>query len=1113
MTSLEAKMSADINHTQEELAPIEQYSPNVPTVAVGNTTGILPLRNNILEEDEYIPGMVRETTVWNVYNNEARKVDTELVKDWKDSLNFLLVFAAIFAAVLTAFIIESKKLLEQDPTELLVDIVVLYLSSGGNYSTIPTERPPFNPSSSAISINSLLFASLGASLVAALASVIALQWVNEYDAAITRGGSSPEDRAMRRQFRFAGATAWNMGELIAALPLLLYSSVALFWIGAILWIWTINTTVGYIVAGGAVLAFLFYASTTLIAAICVSAPFHTPISRGIYWLFKPAITSILQLVNIILRRCTPQSVVVLLRRTATILRSQLRCGITHLRFNRVMSLFKKYILPHSTAIQREDLAAAGHPRLKEYALCWLATQLPVSADAHVRAEMLIREVLNCSMTQRIPPKFPNAPWPAILGTLAWPYLQRIIAGTLSEKDYDGLFVLLRCIKLPAIWAIVSRAARYEWDPQNHIYWDQNRFNKDDFLLKPSEKATKIALLLVRDVPIPSNGGTHEIEATIRLIKWRNLRNIGGIHPWKEVFQHIDQCSPQYRKACLDNYRRIVGCWKSIPEDLDGKPEDHDAIISNLVQTSHSRPLPSQELFALVQAFEAWVTKSFTGFSDRLSPENIIRKPLLYGLHLCDKRQWKEIHWEITLSVARAAESIPKAEQESWVWSIIMMVWIGYSGTDWDKLIKEHGENIGMRDLWPSVAMSWSRETPSISHIVEIIQILGRLLQKGQETGPIWLFGDEKKKHNNLAQAIEVFDNIVIQNCEIDLHLAVIQLLRIEITHLDHLFLSNQTSQEDQAEQLSNIRDPCLAIVGTYACKILSPVEIEVTDGYIKEHAFVLGVVKEILYQRPDPGDPEAIWLFRARLWSVGSASSTRKLVTSAMHKPEQLSFLQLIFQHPVSCPDHSDGPHHILFHLFEAFPPSIRLPEGTMALGGVDLAKETLNPILALLALASGWTPLLVIFEASFNQECVGRVKKIGDTIKRDPVHIFALLTDIISAHVDIVSRPQQAACVLELVKRVPPVLLDDAPVIAMHQMDRALRKLVLEMFHKRKGTSKDREMVVAEAKRLCSLLQGKASERLISSSSHLKLLSCARASALTCIPPGLGWLRMYDMT
>lgn len=304
----------------------------------------------------------------------------------------------------------------------------------------------------------------------------------------------------------------------------------------------------------------------------------------------------------------------------------------------------------------------------------------------------------------------------------------------------------------------------------------------------------------------------------------------------------------------------------------------------------------------------------------------------------------------------------------------------------------------------------------------------------------------------------------------------------------------------------------MAIVGAYACKVLTLVEIKVPERYIKEHTAALGVVKEALYQQLSTLDPESIWQFRARLWSIENASSTQKLVTSAMFMPEQLSFLQLIFQHPVSCPDHSDGPHHILFHLFEAFPPSVRLPEGTITLGGVDLAIEVLNPILALLTLPAGRSPLLSIFHASFNQECVDRVKTIGDDIKQEPVRILALLADIVFAHVDKVSLPKEAACVLDLVRRVSPIFLDEAPTPTLHRMDRALKKLILEMLQKRRGTIEDREIMVDEMKRLCSLLQRKASERCISSSCHLRIVSCARASTPMPMPPDSRWSGMHDM-
>ena len=45
-----------------------------------------------LGREEVHLGMTKEYSGWDVYNNEALKVDTELVKDWQTSLNSLLIF-------------------------------------------------------------------------------------------------------------------------------------------------------------------------------------------------------------------------------------------------------------------------------------------------------------------------------------------------------------------------------------------------------------------------------------------------------------------------------------------------------------------------------------------------------------------------------------------------------------------------------------------------------------------------------------------------------------------------------------------------------------------------------------------------------------------------------------------------------------------------------------------------------------------------------------------------------------------------------------------------------------------------------------------------------------
>ncbi|KZV90176.1 hypothetical protein EXIGLDRAFT_617336, partial [Exidia glandulosa HHB12029] len=55
--------------------------------------------------------------VWKVFQDEAKKQDDALLDGWSKTLDILLIFAGLFSAVSTAFIIESYKFLQPDFTE------------------------------------------------------------------------------------------------------------------------------------------------------------------------------------------------------------------------------------------------------------------------------------------------------------------------------------------------------------------------------------------------------------------------------------------------------------------------------------------------------------------------------------------------------------------------------------------------------------------------------------------------------------------------------------------------------------------------------------------------------------------------------------------------------------------------------------------------------------------------------------------------------------------------------------------------------------------------------------------------------------------------------------
>lgn len=51
--------------------------------------------HSAFNDDAHGASHMKENTIWDVYNNEARIVDRELVKDWESSLNSLLLFVSI----------------------------------------------------------------------------------------------------------------------------------------------------------------------------------------------------------------------------------------------------------------------------------------------------------------------------------------------------------------------------------------------------------------------------------------------------------------------------------------------------------------------------------------------------------------------------------------------------------------------------------------------------------------------------------------------------------------------------------------------------------------------------------------------------------------------------------------------------------------------------------------------------------------------------------------------------------------------------------------------------------------------------------------------------------
>ncbi|TFK63053.1 hypothetical protein BDN72DRAFT_803606, partial [Pluteus cervinus] len=137
-----------------------------------------------------------------------------MCKAWKDEIENLLIFAGLFSAAVTAFVVESYQWLDvsPDPTaQLLAQLISLQFNT-----TIPVVSViPTGPSPSAVRINAYWFLSLILSLSSVLIGVLCLQWLRDFQRPAVE---SFTEKLCRRQLQYKGLFAWKVPEIITLLP-------------------------------------------------------------------------------------------------------------------------------------------------------------------------------------------------------------------------------------------------------------------------------------------------------------------------------------------------------------------------------------------------------------------------------------------------------------------------------------------------------------------------------------------------------------------------------------------------------------------------------------------------------------------------------------------------------------------------------------------------------------------------------------------------------------------------------------------------------------------------------------------------------------------------------
>lgn len=138
-------------------------------------------------------------------------------------------WVVLFTTILGAFIIESKRLLQEDQQAVMIEALTAISAQLADCSQPAFQMKESYAPAFTIEVNALLLTSIRRSMIAALTAVPFIQWVNAYDDNTTDSGQAIHAR--RRHFRCLGLRNYHLRAIIALLPFLLYSSVALFAIG------------------------------------------------------------------------------------------------------------------------------------------------------------------------------------------------------------------------------------------------------------------------------------------------------------------------------------------------------------------------------------------------------------------------------------------------------------------------------------------------------------------------------------------------------------------------------------------------------------------------------------------------------------------------------------------------------------------------------------------------------------------------------------------------------------------------------------------------------------------------------------------------------------------
>ncbi|KAJ7135143.1 hypothetical protein C8R46DRAFT_1201622 [Mycena filopes] len=224
------------------------------------------------------PSTDTKTAFWTAYRSLADEFDKEFQRKHGNDLDTCLIFAGLFSAVSSAFIIQIQPEFQLHSNMATQSLLILALTR--NITATPLLE--FQNSSLAatptivVIAQAFLFVSLFSTLLAALLAVLGKQWLLQYDSVGEKGTIG--ERALERQRKFDGIRRWKFDLVLQICPLLLQFSLFLFAAALSTYLWTIHHAIAGIVLVLTSLGFLSYAEMIRSAAASPDSPFQNSLS-------------------------------------------------------------------------------------------------------------------------------------------------------------------------------------------------------------------------------------------------------------------------------------------------------------------------------------------------------------------------------------------------------------------------------------------------------------------------------------------------------------------------------------------------------------------------------------------------------------------------------------------------------------------------------------------------------------------------------------------------------------------------------------------------------------------------------------------------------------------